>query len=280
MNSVGNYNSSSYYAMLNSPDSPGSGPVDTNPAFIKLVDAAWFALYEFNQNPTDATTQAMMTAVSNLDAFLKQNPPGPNDPGATAILNDLNNAVFPGGPTIAQICATSPSDPNYAQDVAWFEKNGSTALNSLTNDTHSFGSSYSDQGDQAIQNDMQQLDLDLQIFEELQNSSNPDPNEVYYTMMNIANLINKLNTDLQAAEGGKGVSDGYLSALETFLNTPVTVGGQSLESLATALIAPPGPPSQQAYTSFLTALQTLGEKSGGNDMLRNLLEKVYSEEYN
>lgn len=269
MNSVQNYNYSASGQIANG--LAGSGPIDTDPAFIKLVDAAWFSIQEFGNDPTDATTMAMMNNVNALNIYFQSHTPGPNDPLAQAILNDLNATLYP-GTTLAQACINT--SPNFAANIQYFENN-TTAVSKFYYDLNNVGNSFSNQNDSTTAQDMQYLDSEIQLYNWYMNQAHPDPKQLNSILENIAYDVNKFNSD-SASD-----TDGYIVAFRNFINTPLSSapGSPTLQELCANVVSGGSNPSSDALNALSTALKGLGEASGnGGGELRAYLEHAISYE--
>jgi hypothetical protein len=106
---------------------------------------------------------------------------------------------------------------------------------------------------------------------------NHNPNTLSQLIYNIAADIKKVEGDLS------GASDGYLTVLSTYLNTPIQPGGTTtLLSLSNAVLAnTKNPPAgDNSYLDALSnGLQKVGEQNPSGGALNAMLLKTLYEEY-
>ncbi len=241
--------------------SSGSDP-DNDPAFIQLVDAAWEAIGQFQQNPDALNAQVAMQEVNKLNAYFNGVAP-PSDSKAAAVYTALGSVTDK--TSLAYFCSLyGPGDASVVKKFI----DGTISFNGLNNALDPFGSVYNDQNTpdgQAAEQAMKHLHGALQLYNWYMQQSDKDPNLLDPLLLEIANDIRTLNA---ATAPGK-VSDGYLTILNTMLNTPLTPGGSdTLEALSAALGSSPNPD----YQGFQAALLTINEgtSNNGGDLLGTL----------
>jgi hypothetical protein len=230
-----------------------SNPYDTTPAFVQAVDFAWESINLLkNANPPNETmTQTVMTSINQLYAYLHKNPP-PAGSCAANILASLT-AGSP-GISLESLCSTG--------DLAFIQANpdvfdvlmGNTELDGI--------SSYrADNTNGTIEGDIRDLQGALAAYNANPNASNAEA---------LAHSISQLEKDVKAAS--PQLSDGYLSTLLTYLNSPAPGGKGSLASLAQSYSTDP--------TDFTKALAGLGEGVSGVGSFSAVIADVINWEYN
>ncbi len=257
-------------------DSPGS--IDNNTTFIQLVDAAWEAIGQDDQYPTDLNTQTAMQAINNLNAYLTANPPtDPNNPKAYSIEQALSSGP-PVTSSLAEICANYGTS-NCQAAVEFLETaTGNGQLNTLQGALDSVSSATIDSGNATIQLDINHLQTILKYYNDYMQEPDPQTQMINDYLAMIAQDISQLDTDAQAAS--PALSDGYLTNLMTYLNTPLQVGGtQTLQTLSAAILAN-NPPNTTDLDNLGTALQTLaGQNSSLGEALQSLILQTIQYEY-
>lgn len=253
--------------------SSAPGDIDNDPSFIQLVDANWEAIDQYRKDPSDANVQALMQATNNLNAYLKGHvPTQASDPKAYAIYQALNIAG-PHTGSLATICEDYGT-ANCQATVQYFEaqfKGGNDLFTSLYNGLNAVGSAYKDQGNQTVKTDFDNLRSALDMYNYYMKQSVKDPKILNQLLDDVMADIKKFNDDAKGV-----VSDGYLTAVLTLINTPVTTTASG-QPLAPSLVdlASASPPD---YDAIQKALQALGEGSGQGD-LTNLLAESENYEY-
>ncbi len=274
------------YIPSNSPPQGAQGPSpvgsysdqDTETQFNQLTDAVWEALDACKNSPNDLNAQTFMQTVNALDAFLTANPPQSGTPAAT-VLADLTSTTS--GPSIVSECAKYSSDPT--DGATWVEGNiSSTSMTNLWSyiDSNNIQNITNDQGNTTIQTDIYNLEGDLQLYNWYEQDQYQNPATLNTLLTNIATDIAQLDKD--ASSASPALSDGFLTSLMTYLNTPITAGGgtsDTLLSLSQAVLAHT-PPQESDLQNLNAALGKLGEQnsnSGGS--FRFMLETTIGYEY-
>lgn len=242
--------------------SSGSDP-DNDPAFIQLVDAAWEAIGQFQQNPDALNAQVAMQEVNKLNAYFNGAAP-PAGSNAAAVYTALGSVTDK--TSLAYFC--SLYGPGDSSAVTQFI-NGTLSFNGLNTALDPFGSVYNDQNTpegQAVEQAMKHLHGALQLYNWYMQQSDKDPNLLDPLLLEIANDIRTLNA---ATATGK-VSDGYLTIAKTMLNTFLIPGSsETLESLSAALATNPTPTNYQAFQAALLGINE-GTSNSGGDLLGTL----------
>ena len=195
-----------------------------------------------------------MTAISQLYAYLTQT--NPNPPAGSCAANILNS-LQAGSPglSLESLCSTNG-------DTAFIQANPDVFDVLLgDNEMNGIGSYRADSGNTTIENDIDNLQTDL-------NAYNNNPNVT--TAEAVGNCINRLESDVKTAF--PQLSDGYLTTLLNYLNAPTQGGIGSLAYLASNCEKDP--------TDFMAALNGLGEGSSGGGNFSDVIADVINWEYN
>ncbi|MBS0647928.1 MAG: hypothetical protein JSS10_01730 [Verrucomicrobia bacterium] len=262
---------------------PVSGPQGasagnfSDATFSQLGDAAWEALYECQTYPNAVNIQAAMQCINALDSYLTANPPPGGDPQystAMAVLAALGQKGGMVGYTLAEVCQMFGTS-NCSNAVEAFQGQMSlfTPLYQALDQIQTVGSQNA--GDTIIQNDIDQLKDDISSYNEY--CANPNPTVLNALLTAVATDIKQLNTDMGNAS--PPITDGYLTVLQTYLNTPIQPGGsETLESLSAAVLAN-NPPAQTDLDALENALGDVGENQADGGAFLALIEKTLEEEY-
>jgi hypothetical protein len=215
----------------------------------------------------------MMQSVNSLNAFLTANSPTQaNNPLSYAVEQALTAGTS--GSSLAALCSDYGTS-NCQTAVQQFEEN--TGLcSSLQTALDAFGSSYADSGNTTIQTDIANLQGDLQDYNWYMQQANHNPASLTNYLTEIATDINQLDTD--AKNASPALSDGYLTTLMTYLNTPLQAGGtETLQSLSAAVLSqtPPTTADLDALNSALGVLGEQGSNNGGALMSMILFTQKY-----
>lgn len=223
---------------------------DTDPNFIKLVDAAWEAMQQYKSNPSALNTEVVMQDVNALGAYFNGTAPD-SSTQAYKVWKALQAPIDLSGTTLLQGCQEYNDATKVAAAVNYFMSTGGASINTssaLYEALNPYGSQKGDQG-KPIAADIQLLYKDLQLFNEAQKGVS-DPAAVAALAALVQADVKKVIAD------SSGVTDGYLTNIVTLLNTPTAVGGSSLATLANG----------SDPTKFLAALQAVGESGGSGDV--------------
>ena len=236
----------------------GNSVGSSNPQLTQYVDAAWQAIQAYQDSTSsnkDFITQTVMQTVNQLYTFLNANQS--LDPQMYSDLTAGGNLNC----SLADLCADYGTSNNQ-NAVTYLEGNmGGSLLSTLYKDFSSYGSVTGDSANTQIHEDFDALRIALDAYNQSPDSSN---------LTQVAAAISEFNFD--AAHASPALSDGYLTSLMTCLNTPMTVGGTSQDTLG-ALSA------SGNYTELAQALQGIGEQNSNGGDLSALIQVTYKEEY-
>ncbi len=223
---------------------------DSDPAFIKLVDAAWEAMQQYQADPSALNTQVVMQDVNALGTYFNGTAPD-SSTQAYKVWQALQAPIDISGTTLLQGCQEYTDKTKVAAAVNFFMSTTGGALinksGALYAALNPYGSQKSESG-KPIAADIQALYADLDLFNKAQAMGDSAAAAVLAPL--VAADIKKVIAD------SSGVTDGYLTNIVTLLNTATTVGGSSLATLAAG--ADPA--------AFLAALQSVGESGGSGDL--------------
>lgn len=234
---------------------------DTDPTFIKLVDAAWEAMQQYQSDPSALNTQVVMQDVNALGVYFNGTAPD-SSTQAYKVWQALQAPIDISGTTLLQGCQEFTDKTKIAAAVTFFMSTGGACINkssALYAALNPYGSEKGDSG-KPIAADIQTLYKDLDLFNQAQAMGDPAAAAALAPL--VAADIKKVIAD------SSGVTDGYLTNIVTLLNTATTVGGSSLATLAAG--------SDPA--AFLAALQSVGETGGSSGDLSSMIKNSCSNE--
>lgn len=247
-----------------------SGPndsIDNDPKFVQIVDAVWDAIKQYRANPSDVNTQTLMQEVNALNAYFSAHKPDKtNDPKAFAIWQSLTSAP-PQGASLADICADYGTK-DCASAVQWLEnqiQGGTDPFANLYKNLDALGSAYKDQDKQDIKDCLDDLQQLLKTYNDLMKMKHPDPKLVAQLLSDISGKI----VEFDQLARSEGISDGYLTLFETFINTPLSTAPGAPTFLSLCQKVQAGTPLSD---SDMKALQ-----NNAGDFQRLLTEVLYRE---
>ena len=251
----------------------------TDQAFSQLGDAAWEAIKECQANPNAVNIQTAMQCINALNAYLSANPPPAGDPQySTAMAIQAAFGQYGGmvGETLAQVCQMfGTSSCMNAVEVFQGQTSLFTPLYNALDQIQTTGSQNNDGNNPDVQADINQLLQDLSIYDSY-DRSNPNQSELNDYLLAIAGDINKLETDVSAAS--PPITDGYLTVLLTYINTPTQIGDSSTSLVALCSGLTSSSP-QSAFDALDNALENVGAQQSGGGAFQDLINQTLYEEY-